>query len=322
MERSVLKHFGKTAERLIGFSIMMVCLSWCLAFVASADEADVLIDKALKGSGIASQIEHLGPAILAAIPEDAFPDRKTKSDAGALIKEHTSGDILNAVVRSAVREQVDAETLGQVVNFYDSKLGKKVGRAQSSAVESSAVKRVREGRPILQSLGESRAATLKRIIAAQGVLVSTDQLLTATLRGLVEGSLTNEKQPSPRSDDMKRKIRLVEKEIRADRNRMEQTALISFAHTFQALGDKELEELAQDEESPGASRFRSAVQTGLERAVFRVGQSLGEFTVRPNDQSPRKVPRTLEEKSHQIRTGEDAESKPPAALPESSDTPR
>jgi hypothetical protein len=300
---------------LIGLSVLLVGLCWCAGYPVAADEVDVSIDKALKISGMAGQVEHLGQAILAAVPEDAFPDKRIRSDAAAFVKEQVSRDSFLELIRSGVREQVDAETLVHVLNFYESKLGKKVGRAQNSAVEPAAVKKAREGRTILLSLGESRMAALRRIIAAQEVSTSTAQLLSATVLGLAEGSLGNEIANVAQAEDTRRKIRLVESEIRADRNRMEETALISYALTFRTLEDKELEELAAYEESPGAIRFRRAVMGGLERAVFRVGQRLGEFTVRPKDTPKNPVPRSLEEKSHQFHNGQEGASPPTGLKP-------
>jgi hypothetical protein len=290
-------------------AILAVCL--LLGRPALTDDGDLLREKALNSSGVAGQLEVLGHAILSAVPEDAFPDRKAKAEAASYLKEHANRHELLSVVNLALKEDLDRETLQKVADFYDSKLGKKVGKAQSSALEASALKRVREGRPVLLSLDESRTALLGRIIIAQSVPQLNAQLLSTVVRGLLEGSVKKDADRKARVGDMNRKIRLIESEIHAEQNRIHETALISFAHMFRSLDDKELAELAAHEESPEAARFRAAIQRGLERAVFRLARELGEHTSRQPDHDKKRVPQIQEERSHQLnRSPEEATASP------------
>jgi hypothetical protein len=255
------------------FIMFVVCL---IAAPVLADDTDLRIEKALKAAGIAGQVEYLPQGILSAVPEDAFPDKKTRAGAAAFLREAAGKDAPLAVVHAAVRESLHGEVPEEVTNFLDSKVGKKVARAQQSALETSAIKRVREGRSILLSLHEARTALLKRIIKAQRVSEGNGRLLNTVIRGLVDGSLTDGAQAAP-SEETTRKIALIEKEIQEERQGAEETALISYAHLLRSLDDKELEELAVYEESQPAARFRDAVQRGLEQVVYRCAKALGEY---------------------------------------------
>ena len=63
--------------------IAVICL---VAARSMADDTDLRIDKTLKASGIAGQLEHLAQGILLTVPDDAFPDKQTKADAAAFLK--------------------------------------------------------------------------------------------------------------------------------------------------------------------------------------------------------------------------------------------
>jgi hypothetical protein len=271
-------------------SLLLVLLALLLSAPALADDTDGMIERALKASGMAAQLEHLSQGILSAVPEDAFPDKKTRAAAAAFLKEDAPTQVLVSAVHAAMRESLDTDALDKALNFLDSSVGKKVGRAQQAAIEASALKRVREGRSLLSSLTDSRTALLQRIITAQHVPEGNGQLLNAVVRGLADGSLTGtalDFQP----EEVTRKIKLIAKEINANRESTEETALLSSAHVFRSLDDKELEELASFEESEPAARFRTALNLGLGRAVYQCAKALGTYFAKPQPEPQHKPQR-------------------------------
>ena len=259
---------------------------------ALADDTHLLIEKALKASGIAGQLQQLSEGILSAIPDDAFPDKKTRAAAAAFLKKDANKDVLLSLVHAAVRESLDRNALERVTKFWDSKVGKKVGRAQQASLDASALKRVREGRSLVSSLSDARRALLRRIIAAQQTTEGNARLLKSVIRGLSDGSSAGSAQ-AIEPKEMDRRIGLIEKEIQADRSSAEEIALISSAHLFRSFDDKELEEIALFEESEPAGRYRDALVRGLDQAVFRCAKALGGYSIKPGpapQDKPQRVP--------------------------------
>jgi hypothetical protein len=240
-----------------------------------ADDADALIDKAIKLSGIAGQIEMLGKTILSAVPADAFPDQRARNEAEALIRKRASKEALTEIVRASVRRQFDKDKIEKVVRFYESSFGRKVGRLQDNALETGLLKSIREGRKTAASLDEARLKTLARIIDAEIVSESNDILVKSVVRGLLNGSTEGANRPNDETDQIDEKLKAVEKTMAMEQHRMDDMTLTAFALTYRSLSDKELEELAAYQESAGASWFRDAVLNGLDRASYDVSRALG-----------------------------------------------
>ena len=269
------------------FPLLLVVL---LAAPVAADDTDVAISMVLKSSGLSPQLEQLSQAILSAVPEDAFPDKKSRSAAAAFVKLQASTDALEASVHAIVRESLDAAALDKINQFLDSPAGKKVSRAQYTALDASVLKRIREGRSLVPSLSDKRTDLLKRIVTAQQVAERNAQLLASVIKGLADGSQTG-KRESGQSKEVTRKINLIEKEITAESQSTQEIALLSSAHLYRSLDDKELEDYALFEESGPAARFREALARGLDQAVFQCAKALGEYFAKPQSEQPRKSQR-------------------------------
>jgi hypothetical protein len=260
------------------YGLVSAALFLFLAFYASpslADDADALIDKALKLSGITGQIEMLGKTILSAVPADAFPDQKARNEAEALIRKRASKEALTEMVRASVRRQFDKDKIEKVVRFYESSFGRKVGRLQDNALETGLLKSIREGRKTAASLDETRLKTLARIIDAEIISESNDILVKSVVRGLLDGSTEGANRPNDETDQINEKLKAVEKTMAMEQHRMDDMALTAFALTYRSLSDKELEELAAYQESAAASWFRDAVLNGLDSASYEVSRALG-----------------------------------------------
>ncbi|MBI4965186.1 MAG: hypothetical protein HY913_18065 [Desulfomonile tiedjei] len=252
------------------YSCLWIMLPASLGF---CDDTGALIDKALNQSGITGQLELLAPTVLSAVPDDAFPDTKTRDAIGALMKKAAGKDPLLRMVQEALRENFNREMIEQVISFYDSKLGRKVGRLQATALTPALIKTVREGRKTAASMDETRLKLLRRLIKAERVSQYNEQLLQSFVKGLIDGSLGEQGGQDPKSREG---LAGIEKGIRFDEARAEEIALVSFAHAFRSLEDKELEQLASYKESQAGTWFGSSVQKGLDRVAHETGKALGE----------------------------------------------
>ena len=270
-----------------------------------ADGIDGLIDKALKGAGLTRQLETLGQAMLYSIPEDALPDKKIKNEASAFVSRSANRETVISLVRTSVKEDLEADTLDKIVQFYDSRVGKKVGAAMAEGLGPSSIRKVREGRKLLTSLSEARIETLRQIVAAQSIVKTNAELLQTTIHGLIDGSLS-EGTDSARVEEMKARVKVIEAAILAGKQRTEETALISCAHAFRTLDDDELHGVASFYESEPAQRFQRAVRRGLERAVYTTARALGEVASKPPATSRSRGDGAPKEQSHQMGGSEDA----------------
>lgn len=106
-----------------------------------SSETDQLIDKGLKDAGIAAQLETLPEIVTSCIPDDAIPDKRTRRETVNLIKETAGKEALLSAVHAAVKENLDNDKLQEVLKFYDSRIGKKVGRLDQNRARSRANKR-------------------------------------------------------------------------------------------------------------------------------------------------------------------------------------
>ncbi len=153
-----------------------------------ADDTDQLIDKALKLSGITSQLDDLATAVISAIPGDAFPNSRVKDQITSFVQKNAGKAALLELLRTTLRDQLDRETLEKIISFYESKLGRKIGRLHETALQPFNIKSIREGRKVLASIEESRKALLKKIIDSDKVIETNRDFL----KRLVPGDCSSE----------------------------------------------------------------------------------------------------------------------------------
>lgn len=267
-----------TCTRRLKPLILIVIICFAAAPV-SADEPDKLIDRVLMLSGVTGQLDMLGRAILGAIPRDAFPDARTRNRMGSLLHRGAGKEKLVPLIRESLRENFSREKIEQVIDFYDSKLGRKVGRIANGALDPKVLKGVREGRHIINTLSETRLQILRRLAKAEQATQSNTQLLRTAVRGLVNGYREGESAETDLSAETSRKLTAVDKEIRQGERRSREIALTAFAYMFRSLKDDELEKVAAFYESEAASWFRKGVQAGLDKAVFKTATALGAVLI-------------------------------------------
>ena len=252
-----------------------------------ADPNEGVIDRALRLSGVESQVKMLSRAILAAIPIETFSPPASEARVQSMLRKAFDEEAPLESVRRAVREDFDPEKIEQVVNFYSSKLGGRIGRLMGRALNPALLTAVRENRHIVKALSAARLASIEHIVRVERVTEFNIRLQIAVVRGLVEGRLQENAESPDRRRKIRRNLAEAEKKIRGTEKRTWDTAMAAFAYTFRSLTDEELEEFISYLESDAASWFRTAVQRGMEQAVLEASKAVGRITVEAN---PRKAP--------------------------------
>jgi len=255
------------------FVVALGLCSLSLTSPAGGDDVGRLIDEALALSGLAKQLDMLTGTMVAAVPDEAFSSEKARKEVDRFVDKAASEKALASKIRDTIRLDFDRDALNKVVDFYQSRVGRKVGRLQGKALIPSSIQDVREGRNIVTSLSESRTATIKRIIGAQQVYQANFQLLDQMVNGLADGFLSRGHADAERIRD--RLKNLVEKARSADEH-TGRLAMVAYARTLRDLDDKELEDFAKFNESEPAEWFRNRVQRGLEEAVYMSAKALGQ----------------------------------------------
>lgn len=257
--------------RYLNAAFIVTIIAASTAHAGGQDE-DVLITRALKISGVSAQVRSLDQTVLFLLPPDAFPDSKTRDSVTKSLTKNVDDEALLALVHNSVKANVRGDWLEAVLEFYRSRLGQKVGRLQSTALDSSVLRSIREGRRAVTTLEGERLANLKRIVRSGRFLDSNSELLRSFVWGFVEGfSANSSNQPGVIPFD----LAAIGNSSAFSAERTEDQAMLALANTFHSLSDKEMEELAAFQESDAAIWFQAAVLQGSKAALYQTAKALG-----------------------------------------------
>ncbi|MCX5862372.1 MAG: hypothetical protein NTW27_09680 [Deltaproteobacteria bacterium] len=257
-----------------GKAAMLVSMILVVGNHVQGEDQDVLLSRALKISGMSSQIKALDQTLFSSLPADAFSDSKTRNRAEKVLTKAADQEALLALVHDSVKQDFDGESLEKVLEFYNSRLGQKVGRLHGTALAPSLLRNIREGRKAVASLDEARLTILRRIIRSQRLIESNTELLRSVVWGLLEGFSAASGNPSESTTEID--LTAIVRAVAFPRNRTEDIAMLALANTYQSLSDKELEELASYQESGAAARFQAAVHNGIKTALYQTAKTLGK----------------------------------------------
>ncbi len=222
-------------------------------------------------------LQHLDSAILAAIPDDAFPDQKTRKEAEALLQKEAAPARMIQLVAQAIHQDFNPTALEEVAAFYRSPLGKKVCQITGTSLLPGNLREIRESSNLVAGLKETRLHLLKRILEADRVAELNAALLTEAVEGLVDGAAFEGPSHGSIEDDEYKKMLSIDSVIRSEKARTEKVALMASTYTFRSLTDEELESLAGHLESMAAQWFRKALHEGLRHSVYQAANTLGRF---------------------------------------------
>lgn len=246
---------------------------------ASADDLAALIEKALKLSGIQGQMEDVGQAILAAVPADAFPNSGARNQAALFIKKNFTRKIAIETVTNSIRPDIDKQTLEDIIKFYETRLGRKIGKIQEGAADPEFLKKIREARTTAALLDEPRLSLIMNIVKSENAVDTNRSLVAGFITGLIDGSLGKNTDSETESEKILDRLNISDKVTAIAGNRSEELYMVAYSYTFRSLDDKELAEFAAFLETASADRFRQAVHKGLKQMVHDIGKLLGSSSV-------------------------------------------
>jgi hypothetical protein len=161
-----------------------------------------------------------------------------------------------------------------VIDFYQSRLGRKVGTLQSRILTDRAIREVQEGVGSVGAMPRSRLALVKTILSVENAAAANARLLHSVMKGLADGFIASDE---PRRQEVLRTLRSLARNAGSAKSLTEQTCLAAYTRTYRSLSDRELEALASYYNSEAAQWFGHVVQTGTEKAAYKVAKAVGEF---------------------------------------------
>jgi hypothetical protein len=262
--------FTRSRIRKLVFIVPLVVLTFFSeTFPLMAQEP--LVAKVIRVSGFRGQIQNFSSAILSTIPADIFPDNRTRVDFTEKFKDEISSKALLEVAENSFEEQLDREKLDQVVKFYESSTGRKLGRAQTEALSSHMIKAIREGGRTASSLDDERRKIIERLISIQKV--SENNIL---FRGLIVKSLDTANLYDPLESNLEdqTKNKSLQPSRANEADSLAQTALVCFAYTYRSLNSSDLESFLEFEESETGLWFNSRISNVFREIVVLTVRSL------------------------------------------------
>ena len=266
--------------------LTLITVCWTTFPAFAENDKEILVDIALKLSGVSEQLESMHLAVFSAVSADTFPDWKSRNQAKLIMQKAAGKDALMPFIRASLLADFNESRIEEVIDFFDSDLGRKVSRLIRRATVPEVVDRVWKNRTTIRKLKESRSQILHRIMKAEKVTEFSPVLVNEVIRGMADASLERKTNIQPAAGDIRKKLDVVRSKVRSDNEFTEEVAYLAFAHTYRSLSDAELEALAVYQESAAARWFGNAVQKGMEKAAYRAGRSLAAAldSVRPKAQ--------------------------------------
>ncbi len=246
--------------------IVMVAQSLSIAEVQGS-----LITKLIRISGLRGQLDHLTAALLMTVPDDLFPDNRSRSNFNAHMKEQINTESLVKVFEETFSENVDTDKLDKAIKFYESSVGRKVGRIQGDSLSAYNIKAVREARRMITALTEDRTQLLERLIDNQRVYQNNVAFRKLIVR-LLGSPGWNEHSKS--QDDSGAGLDSPKTSSENEPDSLHQTALTCFAYTYRSLTDPELESLAKFQKTEAGPWFENTVSRGFEQIIRRTVKAL------------------------------------------------
>jgi hypothetical protein len=254
------------------FTLMTVC--WTTFPALAGNDKEILVDIALKLSGVSEQMESMHLAVFSAVSADTFPDYKSRNQAKSIMQKAAGKDALLPFIRASLLANFNESRIEEVIDFFDSDLGRKVSRLIRRATAPEVVNRVWKNRTTIRKLKEPRSQILQRIMKAEKVTEFGPMLVNEVIRGMADASLERTTGIRPAAGEIRKRLDVVKSQVRSDNEFTEEVAYLAFAHTYRSLSDAQLEALAVYQESAAGRWFGNTVQQGMEKAAYHAGRSL------------------------------------------------
>jgi len=238
----------------------------------------------LKASGLKAQIKQIPKALLASLPADAFVDAKTKNRVERLFYGKVDADEWTTFVADELAKGVDAVALDELIRFYSSRVGRKLGAIQEGALNPWNMQRVREGYTRVAALSDARLALLKELVEAGELERFNVDAVDAVVRGLLEGYVGQSSKLELTKEDTEATFQHSRK---IAHSRAGELCLVSLANGLGSLSDQDLADIRsffQSRACREAQRaYQKALQSILQDAAHALGESLREAAYAARD---------------------------------------
>ncbi len=176
------------SSRVVQAAWCIILLLHCPGYAYAEEPPNLALSMTfLKASGLKAQIKQIPKALLASLPADAFIDAKTKNRVERLFSGKVDPDEWTTFVAGELAKGVDAAVLDELIRFYSSRVGRKLGAVNEGALNPWNMQRVREGYTRVPALSDARLALLKELVETSGLERFNADAVDAVVRGLLEG---------------------------------------------------------------------------------------------------------------------------------------
>jgi hypothetical protein len=262
----------------------LLTLVWTLSVVASGyagqgqppagKQTESLVEKAIKLSGIANQLDNIPESLVACFSGDALPDQRIRQSFESRLRKDLSAKDLTACIHNSLIRNFDPYFIEGIIVFYESSLGRRVAHIQREALNPVLLRAVKEARKSVLSLEDKRLENVKRIVKAENLLDVNNRLLISFVRGLALSTTGNGK-----NDETLQQTDIDEQfpQIVMSEESASELALVSTAYTFRSLSDADIEKLAEHWESDEGKWFSRSLSEGVDEIAHRSGTVLGSI---------------------------------------------
>ena len=252
--------------RLNSFILIISIMSCVLGFdhsPASGTDYHNLVEKLVRISGLRNQLQQFPNAFLMTIPKDLFQENRIQLVFITQMKKKIDADKLVDLFEEAFLQNQDPEKLDLTTEFYESSLGRKVGRINGEALSGYNLKAIREARKVATTLTENRFKLLERIIAGQHIVSNN-----SAFRTLI-AEILNRHQPGVIGKDHG-------KFLQGSTDSIRESIFTCFAYTYRSLSDTELQGLAEFGESSAGFWFHNNMTEGFKKIIAKTAQEFNE----------------------------------------------
>ncbi len=269
------------AKLVTGIAVVVMIVH--AALPVNGEQKPDLVDRSIDLSGFSGQLERLGQVILSSIPDDAFGSDGARRRALQQLNKEVDKTVLKEIIREAVLEDLNKDLLEEVVEFYQSRLGREVSQLGKRAFSSWMLDKLEDDARAFDLLSKSRRLLIEEIVRATDAEEHNTQLLITAVYGLAEAPLRQVHSRDLPLREIRANLDRVAEKIRKDTKRNRQAVLEAYAHTMRSLNDEELKALIHFHDSPQGKWFGRCVQKGLDRCVFRTTAAIGEIMTGKTD---------------------------------------
>lgn len=251
--------------------IVMILVFQLWPTLSRSGTRDAALEKVIRISGLRGQIQSMPASFLMTIPSDMFSDNRERTRFYSRIKEKVTAESLLEIFQETFTENIDQENLNQVLQFYESSLGRRIGHLQGEALSTNVIKGIREGRRVTASLDENRLRLLERLIDS----LQTDRnniLFRRLIVRLIGATAWN--QSSGSDSNLNARLQFIERSFENDSSSLRELTVNCFANTFKSLSNSELEALTRFHESQEGEWFQKTVFKAFEKVIIKTVGSM------------------------------------------------